>query len=346
MPIEFRCTKCSKLLRTPDETGGKQARCPQCGTILAIPVPAAAPATPAPSPPTPAPAGLSRAALAPASANPYQSSTVTSPSAGVTPAAGYGKLDVSDAFARAWAIFKPNIGRCIGIVLLFYLCYMGLFLLFGAAIGFVSFAVRPGAGGNAGGGLPAIFAVAGALYVVALLANMWFLAGQTNFFLKVARGDRDASVSLLFGGSRWFLTVCGAGILVALAISLGWILCIVPGIIVGLMFSQFLFSIVDRDLGVLESLSESRRITSGNKGMLFVTFLIPSVIMMAASIAPNLALRPLLADHPFFIMGIQFGIQMVATVTVLPWFWVLLATCYLIMSGQPTADRSSNQTFG
>jgi len=37
MPIEFRCTKCSKLLRTPDETAGKQARCPECGTILQIP---------------------------------------------------------------------------------------------------------------------------------------------------------------------------------------------------------------------------------------------------------------------------------------------------------------------
>ena len=341
MPIEFRCTKCSKLLRTPDETGGKQARCPQCGTILAIPVPAAAPATP-PTPPTPAPAGLSRAPLAPASANPYQSSTVTSPSAGVTPAAGYGKLDVSDAFARAWAIFKPNVGRCIGIVLLFYLCYLGLFLLFGAAIGFVSFAVRPGAGGNAGGGLPAIIAVIVVFFVVGPLLNMWLAAGQANFFLKVARGDRDASVSLLFSGGRWLLTILGAGILASLASFVGWVLCIVPGIIAALMFSQFLFSIVDRDLGVLESLSESRRVTSGNKGMLFVTLLVPSLIMMAANIAPNLALRPLLKDHPFFVLGIQFGIQMAATVTVLPWFWVLVATCYLIMSGQPTADRSSN----
>ncbi len=37
MPIEFRCTHCNRLLRTPDETSGKQAQCPECGAITTIP---------------------------------------------------------------------------------------------------------------------------------------------------------------------------------------------------------------------------------------------------------------------------------------------------------------------
>ncbi|MBN2023056.1 MAG: zinc ribbon domain-containing protein [Pirellulales bacterium] len=37
MPIEFRCTQCDKLLRTPDETAGRQAKCPVCGAIIAVP---------------------------------------------------------------------------------------------------------------------------------------------------------------------------------------------------------------------------------------------------------------------------------------------------------------------
>lgn len=37
MPIEFRCTSCSKLLRTPDESAGKKAKCPECGTIVDVP---------------------------------------------------------------------------------------------------------------------------------------------------------------------------------------------------------------------------------------------------------------------------------------------------------------------
>lgn len=39
MPIEFRCTQCQKLLRTQDDTAGKQAKCPHCGAMVSIPLP-------------------------------------------------------------------------------------------------------------------------------------------------------------------------------------------------------------------------------------------------------------------------------------------------------------------
>jgi phage FluMu protein Com len=52
MPIEFRCTHCNRLLRTPDETAGKQAQCPECGAITTIPsVSTAAPLGSAPQSP-------------------------------------------------------------------------------------------------------------------------------------------------------------------------------------------------------------------------------------------------------------------------------------------------------
>ncbi len=51
MPIEFRCTQCGRLLRTPDDTAGKQAQCPACGTLSTIPPSAEFPqATPPLSP--------------------------------------------------------------------------------------------------------------------------------------------------------------------------------------------------------------------------------------------------------------------------------------------------------
>ena len=84
MPIEFRCTRCQKLLRTQDDTAGKQAKCPQCGTIVEIP---AAPAAAAPPPaassvppvqdfqadPLARPAVGSWGTAGGGSANPYQS---------------------------------------------------------------------------------------------------------------------------------------------------------------------------------------------------------------------------------------------------------------------------------
>jgi len=37
MPIEFRCTKCGKLLRTGDDAAGQQAKCPACGELMSVP---------------------------------------------------------------------------------------------------------------------------------------------------------------------------------------------------------------------------------------------------------------------------------------------------------------------
>ena len=37
MPIEFTCSECGKTLRTPNDSGGKNGRCPDCGSIMVIP---------------------------------------------------------------------------------------------------------------------------------------------------------------------------------------------------------------------------------------------------------------------------------------------------------------------
>ena len=38
MPIEFPCTACGQLVRTPDSAAGKKGKCPHCGTIAQIPL--------------------------------------------------------------------------------------------------------------------------------------------------------------------------------------------------------------------------------------------------------------------------------------------------------------------
>src|SRR5262245_3103230 len=51
--IRFRCSQCQKPLQVKDELAGKKVRCPQCKTVVVIPVaptvkPAAAPVEPPP----------------------------------------------------------------------------------------------------------------------------------------------------------------------------------------------------------------------------------------------------------------------------------------------------------
>ena len=51
MPIQVTCTnpQCGQALHCPDETAGKQARCPYCATVVQVPAPAVAVAAPRPS---------------------------------------------------------------------------------------------------------------------------------------------------------------------------------------------------------------------------------------------------------------------------------------------------------
>lgn len=64
MAIEFHCTNCSCRLRVGDDASGRQAKCPQCGTVMTVPElvaaewassPSEGPAAASP-PPTPPPA--------------------------------------------------------------------------------------------------------------------------------------------------------------------------------------------------------------------------------------------------------------------------------------------------
>jgi hypothetical protein len=59
MPIEFPCTACGQLVRTPDSAAGKKGKCPHCGTIAQIPLVSPRAAVPGltPLPATPKPAG-------------------------------------------------------------------------------------------------------------------------------------------------------------------------------------------------------------------------------------------------------------------------------------------------
>jgi len=77
MPIEFRCTQCNRLLRTPDDAAGRNATCPQCGATLTIPTPGEGAATP-PAEPGPGPPASS------GEPSPFGSS-VPPPGAGETP---------------------------------------------------------------------------------------------------------------------------------------------------------------------------------------------------------------------------------------------------------------------
>lgn len=358
MPIEFRCTQCNRLLRTQDETAGKKAKCPECGTILTIPTlgrppEAATPppdrpegVSPGPSPPPdtsadspfgsipPPPTGPASpfAPGGPAeSENPYASPadyTLGTPADYATAAARDivpTQIEFGDVLTRTWELFKQQWGMALVLLLLGFLINLGVSVI----CGFIPFI---------GGIISGVF-------------SLWINIGVALGMLKLARG-REAEVGDLFTGGPYLVRVLLGSILVglmvlgsfgiffapalvalllalqggdlAVIISAGVLLglaCSIPATILSLMFGQFFYLILDRDAGIIESLSLSAQVMSGNKLIVFVIHL----LVFVGSV---------------LLIVLTCGLGILVVPFVVPPFAALLkAIIYLRVTGQPTADQ-------
>ena len=320
MPIEFRCTQCNKLLRTGDDTAGRQAQCPACGVIMPVPGKSQPSGETPPNegnpfgnPPV---AGEPQFSPSPDSGNPYQSPGEYSPfRSGFTPGEiRPSTLDLGEAFARAWEIFKVQWGMCVAATLIVQ------------ALGFVV--------GMALGLLPIVGPIVNTLF------SVWLGIGQAIFFLNVARGQQPQIEDLFTGWPR-FWKILGASLLVGLIVVgitlvcvvpltmigfmvgrdaapffavLGGVIAVIPVMVVSLSLSQFYYLIIDRDFDIIESLKMSRSLMEGNKATLLLIYLtfIPITIV---------------AVLPCFL-GLLVAV---------PFFCLMYAVIYLLVTGQPTA---------
>ncbi len=309
MAIEFRCTQCSRLLRTGDDTAGKEARCPACGAVVSIP--AAAPGS-LPPPPGASPfGGVGVQHSFPAdSANPYQSPRSFS----VVGASG--KLDFGNIFTRAWTLFKMDWGTCLAAAVIVWALNFGVSMV----AGFVPFVG----------------------FIVSLLFGVWIEVGLAMFFLKKARGQA-VEINEVFKGGPYFGKVLAVSILVGLGVLAIFVVCLLPagiaafvseevaialaviGLIVAvvliwyvmLVVSQFKYLIIDRNTGIVESLQLSRSLMEGNKLTLFLIQLVSGVIAVMAT-----------------LMTCGLGGLIVAT-----YFAMMEAAIYLTITNQPTAEQ-------
>ena len=97
--------------------------------------------------------------------------------------------------------------------------------------------------------------------------------GFTVYFLNLIR-DEDISYGRLFDGYKDFLRIFLAGFLVTLAVIIGFILLIVPGIYLALMFSQTEFILKDdKEIGAIDAMKKSAKMMEEHKGELFLLIL-------------------------------------------------------------------------
>ena len=94
--------------------------------------------------------------------------------------------------------------------------------------------------------------------------------GMAIFSQKIAR-NQDAQISNIFDGFSNFGNALGTYLLMMLAVLVGLIFFIIPGIILGLGLSQAMYLLVDDDnLGPVDALKESWEMMKGHKTDYFV----------------------------------------------------------------------------
>ena len=313
MAIKFYCVNCNRMLRVRDESAGKKSRCPDCGTVLEVPLHSDALAetdfeveSPIESS-NPFLAADRPGQRSDTAYNPYQSPETDDSGINSRQAVGSGDIvpttmDLGSVLNLAWEIFKSRMGLIVGAVLL-----VGVL---GQIVGYIAALVNSIAlqeMGNAG------YVVVGLMQLGSYVFSTFLNIGQLKLMLNIARG-RTAEIGDVFSGGPFFRSAVLASLLFTLMAMGGFILLIVPGIIVTLMFSQYLFLIVDKNAGVKESLMLSKQVTDGNKMTLFLMGIVSTGIMFLGLLACG--------------VGIIFSAGYLATI---------LVVAYLTMTGQPIA---------
>jgi len=158
--------------------------------------------------------------------------------------------------------------------------------------------------------------------VINFAVSAFFTAGIAKFSLKVAKGEPYAFGDV-FGGGQYFLSVFVVNILNFIAVALGLVFLIVPGVILAAGLSMSVPVVVDRNLGPIDALSESWKITDGSKANLFIFWLIAVGLTLAGMCACGV------------------GLLLVAPILSIAWFYV-----YLRLTGQPVAAVSGAAAFG
>jgi uncharacterized membrane protein len=181
-------------------------------------------------------------------------------------------MEVGAILSRALEIVQAHPGTVIGS--------LGIAIVPGIVIGVIGGVLQVVADGSQDENtILAIAVVRLVLNIVSGLLGLFLQLGMVRIFTRLARG-LEADVNMMFGEVRYLLPAIGAGILVGLATFFAFLLLIIPSVIVWLGTQFYLYCMVDRDLGAIDAISESWRITDGYK----FTILVVNLIILVGAI--------------------------------------------------------------
>jgi hypothetical protein len=138
-----------------------------------------------------------------------------------------------------------------------------------------------------------VLAVALGVLLLSLLLTPIVTGALTYGVFQQVRGKKASASECLRTGFKHLFPVLGVSLLMALAVGIGCMLCLVPGVILMTMFSAAVPTAVIERPGVTASLSRSRDLTQKHRwcifGVIFVIWLIQICAGMALLVIARLS---------------------------------------------------------
>ncbi len=190
--------------------------------------------------------------------------------------------EVGPVLSRAWQLFKDNLGVILGAMVI-TLIINGVFSAFSSNLDEL---VR---GADSGLLVALLVPLRAAAQLVGWAVSVFLTLGMLRLLFNVVRGT-GAGIADLFSGGRHLVPALIASLLVGAGVVLGLALFVVPGVILALgwIFVQPL--IVDRNMGPIQAMQTSWRLTRGEKGGLFLWMLVCAGLCVAGLLACGLGL--------------------------------------------------------
>jgi uncharacterized membrane protein len=179
------------------------------------------------------------------------------------------EFSIKSALNFGWETFKRRPWFFVGATLVIFLLYIAA----GALTGTIDYALTGDTENHSGVGS-----------ILDWLIGTLISMGVVAFYLKAHDNPEQVTLSALWHPHPYW-SYLAATVLVGLVIVLGLLLLIVPGIIFGLMFMFTSFIVIDRALGPIDAMKESKRITSGYRWRLLGFVLLLALINLAGVIA-------------------------------------------------------------
>lgn len=210
---------------------------------------------------------------------------------------------LSGVFGEAWGLYRAHWRHFFSIAVVVFLVVAAASILLIALLGWVG-AILAG--------------------LISLIATFWVQGALIEAVSDVRDGRADLSVSETYSRVRPKLgTIVVTGLLLGLAIGVGFVFFIVPGVILMTIWIAVIPAIVLEDRGIGESFGRSWELVKGRFWYVLLTIVLTILLWFGISVVISLLLAPLadwLAGLIQQIVGNTIVIPFVVTVWTLAYY--------------------------